>query len=321
MVQAICTSHPLCAQLPELLEHLCNSGSQSKQLTEMSYQWCSAICENYSTLQSAKDLLLLSFEIGFRHINPRHEWIEIKLIHTEHHQKMANIVFSSGDSEAIADLLCAWTSKSNSHTPYPQLHICAEHLIGLHHLHPFSLRLRSHIIHAIELLGYQEFEQVGVEGFIRLLNDLQICTKDLDNEFAWAGLILDTIKSPEGIEHLSLFYWELLVELAAYWSDELEASTYSPNTMVSLRNAKEWDKLKCWITTVWLVWLPEGGKAMEEDIKHMMLSLFHQQPTIFQKLEEQMEQWGNMWSWNKVPESFQQICKQMHDEVAQQGAL
>jgi len=103
-------------------------------------------------------------------------FILAEIIHTEHHQKMANAVFSSGGCEEIADLLCAWTSRSSSHIPYPQLKICAEHLIGLHHLHPFSSRLQSYIIYAIRLIGYQQFE-----GFIGLLNDLQVCPGDLDN--------------------------------------------------------------------------------------------------------------------------------------------
>jgi len=106
----------------------------------MPYEWCSVICENYFTLKGAKDLLLLCLKIGFHHIDPKRRQIEANLIHTEHHQNLVNIVFSSGDGEAIADLLSAWLSMSNSHTQYPQLEVCAEHLINLD-LHPFSSRL------------------------------------------------------------------------------------------------------------------------------------------------------------------------------------
>jgi len=232
MAQAIKTSHPLCRPLPELLERLCNSRSQSKQLTEMAYEWCSLICENYSTLQGARNLLLLSLETGFRHTNPRN--MEAKLIHTEHHQKLASIVFSSGNGEAIADLLCAWAPKSDFSVPYPQLGICAEHLIDLHYLHPFSPRLQSHIIHAIGLIEYQQFEQIGVEEFVRLLNDLQVYAGDSPSGFGWAKILLSTIKSSEAIQHLSHSYWKLAVERVAYWLDFLETSNYSPHTMVSL---------------------------------------------------------------------------------------
>ena len=321
MAQAIYTSHPLCRPLPELLERLCNSGSQNDQLTEMVYGWCSVICENHPTLHGAKNLLLLSLELGFRQINPREGEIKAKLIHTEHHQKMANIVFSSRDGEAIADLLCAWTSRSSSYTRYPQLKICAEYLIDLHYLHPFSSRLRLYIIYVIELIGYQGFEQVRVEGLIGLLNDLQVCTKDMHSSFRWVGLLLDIIQSSENIQHLSLSYWEMLAGFVVYWSNWLEDNIYNPQIMISLQDANEWDKLKCWISVVWMVWPPEGGQTTEEDLGNVMLSLLHQQPGTLQKLKEQMEQWSKEWSENEVPESFKQICKQAHDKAAQQAIL
>ena len=190
-----------------------------------------------------------------------------------------------------------------------------------HHLYPFSSRLRSCIIATIDFLGYQKFEQVGVEEFYRLLNHLQACDEDLDRSFKWITLLLDIVKSSKEIQHLSHSYWEWLVDLAAYWSDELEVTTYSPHIMISLRDANEWDKLICWITIVWLVWPPEGGKTTEEDLKHVMFSLLHQQPGAIQKLEEQMEKWGNRWSWNNIPESFRQICKQAHSKITQQTIL
>jgi len=286
----------------------------------MAYEWCSVICENYSTLGGAKDLLLLSLETGFRCIDPEESQIEASLIHTEHHKKMANIVFNSGDGEAIADLLCAWTSESASHELYPQLGICAEYLIGLHYLHPFSPRLQSYIIYAIKCIGYQKFEQVGVEEVVSMLNDLQVYAEDLDDGFGWLKHLLDATQSSENIQHLSLSYWEFLAELAVYWSDLLKYQTYSPQTMICLQDAKEWDKLKCWVSVVWMVWPPASGKTTEEDLEHVMLSLFHQQPGALQKLEEQMEQWGNRWSWIDFPESFKQTCKQVHDKAAQQVA-
>ena len=188
MAQDIHTSHPHCGLLPALLHYLCKSGNQSKRLIEVAYEWCSLICEDGSIPRSREDTVLLSLEIGFRHIKPWWRWIDAKLIHTEHHQKLANIVFSSGDDEAIADLLCAWTSKSGFHTPYPQLKICAEYLVGLHHLHPFSSRLQSYIVHAIGLIGYQQFEQVGVEGFARLLDGLQVCVEGICYELDPEGI-------------------------------------------------------------------------------------------------------------------------------------
>ena len=321
VMQAIKTSHPLCSPLRELLEWLCNSKTQSRQLTEIAYNWCSAICENYSTLRGAKDLLLLSLEAGFRCIDPTKRWLEARLIHTDHHQKMANIVFSNGDVEAIADLLCAWTSQSNSHNPPQQLRIHAEHLIDLYHQYPSSPRLRLHIISAVEFIGYRWFEEVGVERFIRFLNDLKVGFKDVDNMIKWARLLLDTIQSSEATQCLSLPSWELLAELAVYWSDELGAYTYSPQVMISLQDAREWDKLNCWVSIVWMVWPPEGGKTTEEDLEHVMLLLLHQQPGALQKLEEQMEQWRERGYQHQIPGSFKKICKQVLDKAAEQATL
>ena len=165
MVAAINTSHYHCKLLEDLLSDLASSETQTIHLTELAYEWCSVVCKNYPGLENGKDLLLLSLEIGFHHLNFQYRWIEAKLVHTEHHQGLADIVFESKSGEAIADLLYAWTSESNSHQPYTLLNICAKHLIDLHYLHPFPPRLRHMIICSISLIGYQEFKQVGVEGF------------------------------------------------------------------------------------------------------------------------------------------------------------
>ena len=319
MITAIQTSHPHCKLLKDLLSDLASSETRTTHLTELAYQWCSVVCENYSSLGDGEDLLL-SLEIGFRHLNLQSEWIKAKLIHTEHHQELANIVFESKSGEAIADLLCAWTSGSNSHEPYTSLNICTKHLIGLHHLHPFSSRLRKLIIHVIYLISYEEFKQAGVEGFVGLLNDLQICVEDIvGKEDKWTRLLLDTIQSSEGIQHISHPYWKLLVELMVSNSWWLERSIYNPQTMVSLKEAEEWDKLECWMGVVWMFWPPEKGETTEVDLEQMALSLFHHQPGAVQKLEQWMGQWTH--GWKKIPKSFQQICKQAHDEAAQQARL
>jgi len=122
------------------------------------------VCESHSTLENGTSLLLLALEIGFHHISPEDDWMEAKLTHMESHQKMVDIVFQSGENEAIADLLCAWSSRGDSHKPHPSLKICVEYLVGLSHLQPFSPRLQQAIIKSIELVGYKSFEKVGIEG-------------------------------------------------------------------------------------------------------------------------------------------------------------
>ena len=275
------------------------------------------VCENYSSLKNGEDLLSLLLEIGFRHLNREDHWLELGPTHTEHHQVLAKIIFESGDSEAIADLLYAWTSRSNSHESYASLKICMQYLVGLHHLYPFSPRLHYLIAHTIVIIGYQEFKQVGVEVFFKLVDDLQAHVEESD-KIEWTSLLLDIIQSTEGIQHLSLPHWELLVVIIVSYGQWLEGSTYSPQTMISLKEAEEWDKLECWIGVVWMLW-PREGETAERDLRNTTLALFHQRPGAVQKLEQWMEQWAD--EWRRIPESFQQICKQAHDGAAQQAGL
>ena len=226
---------------------LCNSEHRTRELTEMAYEWCSVVCKNYSSLRYGKNLLLLSLQISFHHLNPQSHWVDAKLTHTEHHQEMAAIIFDGGDQETIADLLYAWTSESASHRPHPSLNICAKYLIGLHQP-SLSPRLRKSIIYTIGLIGYQTFEEeVEAGGFIGFLDNLQVHVKDIDNQGQWAILLLDIIQSSKEIQHLSLPHWELLAELAVSCDVFLrgEKRTYSPYTTVSLEEAEEWQKLEC----------------------------------------------------------------------------
>ena len=304
MVAAIHTSQPQCRLLQDLLTRLCNLGNRTNHLTRMTYEWCSVVCENYSHAVEGKELLLLSLIIGFRHLDPKDHWVEVKLTHTNHHKQMANIVFENGDDEAVADLLHVWTSYSRSHGPPTWLSICARHLISLQ---PSSLRLRQLVIRTIMSIGYQGFEQVGVEGFVGLLDHLQISIEDIDHKGDWVKLLLDAAQSSEGAQNLPHKYWETLVELAVSYPWLLEGgNNYSPHTMVSLEDAEEWEKLECWMGIVWMVWPPGCGKTTKEDLQHITLLLVHQRPGVIQKLGQWMERWSKR-SSKDIPEAFQQI--------------
>lgn len=270
----------------------------------MAYQWCSVVWENRFNLQDGKDILLLSLEIGFRHLDFKDEenWIEAELIHTEHHQGLAHIILNSGNQEAMADLLCAWTSTGSFHEPYPLLNTCAWYLTDLHHLYPFSPRFQKFITYTILLIGYQPFELAGVGGFVGLLDDLQICAEDTkDHVSQWVNLLMDIIQSPKGAHYLPLPYWELLVEHAAYGSSMI-GITYTPHTTEFLREAKEWHKLECWMGIVWTLCPPEEGSAAE-DIEYATQLLFQQQPGAIQRLRQRVEH-----HYGQIPELFQKIC-------------
>ena len=189
--------------------------------------------------------------------------------------------------------------------------------VGLPNLVPFSPRLWRLIIRSIELIGCKGFEGVGVEGFIELLNHLHVTVEDMDNKFHWAKHLLETFRTPEGIQRLSHWYWELLVELAIslpwFLDDGL---AYSPQITIFLTEAQEWSKLECWLGTVWMVWPPGADGTIEEDLDRLMVLLFRQKPGAFQKLGQWMKRWSQKNS-EDIPESFKRICKRAC-EAAQQ---
>ena len=311
--------------IPHMLRDLVGLENRPERLTEIVYEWCSVICENRESLQDWESLLLFCLEIGFRHLDFQRRPIEAMIVHTEHHRELADVVFKSQESEAIADLLHAWTAESGSRGPaHALLGFCTGHLIGLHNLVPFSPRLRRLIIRSVELIGYEGFKGVGVEGFIGLLNYLHVAVEDMDEKANWRNLLLDTIQSWEGAQHLSHWYWESLVKLAVSESWRLRLDiTRSLQIITSLAEAKEWSKLECWmgIVCVGVVWtlLPWKANAMvEADLGHSILLLFRQRPGAVQKLERWMGRWGQKRGID-VPESFKQICKQAH-EAAQRDA-
>ena len=266
-------------------------------LTAAAYEWRSVICENYPRLAGGKTLLFRSLEIGFSH--------------TEHHQRMVDTVFDSQNDEVIADLLHAWTSRDDSNEPPPSLGVDAKHLVGLR---PSSQELRQLVIRAVGSIGYQGFEQVGVEGFFGLLDHLHAGVEDMDDKEGWATLLLDTIQSPDDVPPLPHPYWESLAELSVSESQRLEGVAWKSDVMESLENNLEWDKLEAWMGIVWMVW-PKVGSTTE-DVRGVMLSLFHQRPGAIQKLEQWLERWSEGHG-NTVPETFEEICRQALREAAQ----
>ena len=266
------------------------------------------VCEHYDSLRDGKDLLFLSLELGFRHLPPEDRRIGARLTHKDHHQQMTGIVFKDGSSETIADFLHAWASSSDFHQPHPSLNMCASDLVDLQNLHPFSQRLRQCIIHSIRLIGYQPFKQVEAGRFIGLLNGLDLCAKDIDvnAKVQWARILLDTIQSPEGAQHLLHSYWELLVELSISVSQYLKEIDWNPDIMTSLEANQKWDKLEYWIKIAWIVWPLEDSVLAEGDFECMKQLLTHEKPDVVEKLGQWMKQWSPELH-RTIPRAFQQI--------------
>ena len=296
--------------IPHVLRDLVDLETRPVCLTEMAYDWCSVIYENRQSLNGWEGLLLTCLEIGFRHLDPRDQIAVPTLTHTEHHLGMVDIVFESQNGDAIADLLHSWTVGYSLHIPSDTR---VERLVCLHNLVPFSSRLRRLVILSVELVGYEGFAGVGMERFVGLLNHLRVAAEDIDDKCDWAKLLLDTIKSFEGTRLLSYWYWELLVELAISQSAWLKyETTYNPQITTSLIEAQEWNKLECWMGTVWILWPPESDGITEEDLSSSILLLFRQRPGAFQKLEQWMERCSQI-NDESIPESFQRICKQARE--------
>ena len=302
-----------------MLRDLIKLEHRSEYSTVIVYKWCSVIYEKRERLQDWESLLLVCLEIGFRHLDFRTEYIGIVLIHTKHHQGLVDVVFKSQESESIADLLHAWTAKCvYRRLGHELLDFCPVHLVGLHNLVPFSPRLRRLIIRSVELIGYKGFEGVGMEGFIGLLSHLRVTVEDMDERKNWGKLLLDTIQTSEGTQHLSHWYWELLVELVVSELQHLRPDpAHSLQVIASLTEAKEWNKLECWMGIVWML-LPEGLDPGEGDLGHSMTLLFRQRPGAVQKLEQWMEQWSQG-AHEDVPESFKQAHERAHGAAQRDG--
>ena len=308
--------------ISDALRDLVKLGAQPRCLTEFAYEWCSAIYGNREKFEDWESLLLVCLEVGFRHLNPRQPRFGIKLTHTGYHWGSVDVVFKSQKSEVIADLLQAWTLGYPSPRPADTLvNICAGHLVGLHNLVQFSPRLRRLVIRFIWNAGYKGFEGAGVEKLTELLDNLQVTVEDVDERELWMSLLLDVVRSSQGTQHLSHWYWELLVELAVLTRAWPKSGLRdSPEITKSLVEAQEWDKFECWIGLVWLCsWGRDVEGMTEEDLENWMLLLFRQRPGAAQKLKEWMERRSREREWD-IPESFQRICERVHEAVQGQDA-
>jgi len=313
IISTISGTHTQRKLTPYVLRDLIELENRPQCLTEMAYEWCSVIYENRRSLWDWESLLFVSLKIGFRHV--RSLYIRAWLTHTEHHRELADVVFKSQKSEAIADLLHAWTTRDYSLQPaHTLLGTCTGHLVSLHNFVPFSPRLRQLVIRSVELIGYEGFEGVGVERFIGLLNHLRVTVVDMDQRDKWAKLLLDILQPSEETQPLSHWFWELLVEVAPSWSGRLQHRLlvpYNPRIATFLTEAQEWSMLECWMGTVWMVWPPGTDGIAEGDLDHSILLLLRQRPGAAQKLKQWMERWTQECG-EDVPKSFRRICKRAH---------
>ena len=275
----------------------------------MAYGWCAVIWENRQSYKDWKTLLFLSLEVGFRCPDPRKRGYYLDLTHTEHHRELADAVFKSGRSEAIADFLFAMnTYRPFSKSAIRSFDVCKHLIVDLQNnlATPFSTRLRQLVMRSIVLIGYKGFEEVGIEKFIRLLNRLCFGVEEMDVPQGWRSILLETIQSPEGPRNLAVHSWELLAKPTALDRRGFRRTTYTPDVTSSLLGAQEWDKLECWMGFWGMIWSPMNSRNIKEDLEHAMGLLFRQRPGAPQKLTERIEK------YRSLPEYFRQICQRAH---------
>ena len=304
--------------IPLVLQDLAKLETRPTCLTLFAYEWCSAIHEGRRGLGDRESLLLICLELGFRHLDPQQPPTDITLTHTRHHRGLVNLVFKGQNSEAIGDFLHAWTMDDDLPEPAGEMvGICGGHLVGLHNLVPFSPRLRQLIIRFAERAGYKGFEGAGVEKLVELLDHLHVTVEEMDDTDKWASLLLDVIRSSEGPQRLSHCYWEFLVERAVFRGLEFW-NTDALKIAKSLIDAQEWDKLECWIGTVWMV--SESARITGEDLERSTLLLLRQRPGAAQKLEQWIERWSQCLPRRRFPELLRRILTQAHETAQRQDA-
>ena len=275
-------------------------------LAEAAYRWCATIWENRCRYQDWETLLLLSLEVGFRHIRSSYPQFLPPSAHAEHHRGVFNTVLESNDSEAIADLV--WASFMVDKSCRLGLSVCADYIIDFCSgtTEPFPQTVQKLFLHCVAVTGFDALEDVGKERFVKLLNRLHIGIGDIviSSGRTWTEILLEIIQSTERAGHLAVQSWELLAELAIFHFPPY--ATYNPDVTTPLVCAEEWDKLECWMGVVWMAWPPDPGNVAK-DLEDAMGLLEKERPGAVRK---RMEQWSEKLC-EDVPESFQQTCDKL----------
>lgn len=203
-------------------------------LRDAAYEWFSAICKGYPGLEDGEDLLFLSLKICSRGLDIRHRRTDAEPVDTENRQLVRDVIFNSGDAEAISDFLQAWITHDRSQTLFKVLDTWPMYP-GLQNAVSTSQRLRQLIIHSVEHVDPLEVEEIGVEPFTALLGCLGVGVEDMVSGKEWLPLFLNVVGSQDNPSS-SDPYWKLMAELV---SDDLKDVALSlfrkrPETMKKL---------------------------------------------------------------------------------------
>ena len=276
-----------------------------RDLGEVAYGWCAMICRNRHRYQDWETLLLTSLEVGFRHVRQSGPRALPTSTGAEHQQEIFDAVLGSGNNEAVTDLICA--SLMTSWHGGLGLSICANYILD--HRGGATGPLREIFVSCVWRVDSSSsvLEKVGKGRFVELLNRLHISNTDLrcaSHYKAWTAILLETIRTAEEARRLDIQSWELLAELVTIWRSP--SSTYNPDVSTFLVDGKEWDKLECWMSVVWMAWPPEPGNVVKE-LEDVMELLEKERPGAVRK---RMDRWSEQYR-RDVPESFKQTCDKL----------
>jgi len=121
VMNAALHSNPHHWLLSDLFDSLTKWTSPPAYLTQHAYAWFSAICEKNEDFNVCKNPLVPALRLGFRRDAIRLDSMRYPLSHTKYHERMIDVVFSTGDADTIADVLCAWTLGDLPHLFFPRL--------------------------------------------------------------------------------------------------------------------------------------------------------------------------------------------------------
>lgn len=311
---ALRTPPPNCSLIREVLRILTKM-ERTPELTGVVYRWCDTIWEDGRQYPGWKSLLLLSFEVAFRHYHPDSLPRPPGLLHAKHHQEFIKLIFTTNDSEAIADLVCASYMLGGWKQAFA---VCGQYVdwsTGPFTPSEKAARLRKFFSACAETCGIEVFGVAGKIHFVKLLNFLQIGLKDFvlpPRNSNWPEVLLAIIESLGDFEPLAIEYWELLVELAILGIEKRPADREA--VMEYLVKERAWAELECWMGFVWMSNPPGRGEPMVNIVDKMM-QLFLNRPGADQKLKEWMGRWEEECG-GPVPENFEPTCQRALEILA-----
>lgn len=269
-------------------------------LGEAAYEWCINICNHPDKHGSDwESLLLLSLEVGFRHLYSSDKWLPPTSTGAEENREVFDTVLKSKSHEAVVDLI--WASFMIDEFGHLPLKTCVGYVLGRSTRDSFSPELRKAFMVCVDRVGVVSLKDIGTKNFVESLNRLDIGAQDAAdlNDEKWAETLSEIVQVTEGAQHLALQGWHLLAQFAA--KGLLKSATYNPEVAISLVRETEWVKLECWLVAVWMMG-PPGPGYVAKGLKEAMEFLEQKHPGV---LQQYMENWSENLG-RDVPEWFQQ---------------